>query len=103
MSVCQTGCGVSKYYVGDVGTELIVDVCVDITDAVACKLYVMKPGATVALEWAAGVYQTQYLRYVIQAGDLSVPGEYKVQAWVQLPGGAWRGDVGTFRVYPPFA
>jgi hypothetical protein len=103
MTVCQTGCGISKYYVGDVGTELIVDVCVDITAAVACKLYVMKPGATVAVEWAAGVYQTQYLRYVIQAGDLSIAGEYKVQAWVQLPSGSWRGDVGVFRVYPPFA
>lgn len=100
---CTTGCGVSKYYVGDIGTELIVDVCVDITSATAAKLYVLKPGATAAVEWVAGVYQTQYLRHVCVAGDLSVAGEYKVQAWVQLPNGSWRGDVATFRVYPAFS
>jgi hypothetical protein len=102
MTVCQTGCASSKYYVGDVGTEVLVDVCVDISAAIAVKLYVLKPGATAPVEWAGGVYQLQYIRYVIQAGDLSVAGEYKVQAWVQLPGGTWRGDVATFRVYAPF-
>lgn len=103
MSVCQTGCGASKVKVGDIGTELLVDVCVDITAATEVRIYVMKPGATAPVVWSASVYETRYLRHVCVLGDLDVPGEYMVEAWVQLPGGQWRGDVGTFRVYEPFS
>lgn len=103
MTACTTGCGVSKVYVGDVGTEILVDVCVDISTATTVELSVLKPGATTAVTWAAGVYLLRYVRYVVQAGDLSVAGEYKLQVRVVLPGGAWRGDVTTFRVYDVFA
>lgn len=102
MTECSSTCTSSKYYVGDIGTELIVDVCVDISTATAVKLYVLKPGATVAVEWAGAVYQSHYIRYVIKSGDLSVPGEYRVQAGVTMPTGSWRGDVDVFRVYAPF-
>ena len=102
MSTCDTECGSSKFYVGDVGTELLVDVCVDISDASAVRICIMKPGATTEVTWNAAVYQSRYLRHVCQAGDLSVAGAYLVQAWVQTPSGSWRGDVGTFRVYGAF-
>lgn len=102
MNMCDPECGVSKFYVGDVGTELLVDVCVDVTDATAVRIYVMKPGATTEVQWTAVVYEQHYLRHVCAAGDLSVAGTFKVQAWVQTPSGSWRGDVGTFRVYGPF-
>jgi len=100
---CQTGtCNSGKYYVGDIGTELIVDVCVDISTATSLKLFVMKPGDLVAEEWNGGLYQAHYIRYVITAGDLDRAGEYRVQAWIQLPTGEWRGDVDKFTVCDVF-
>ena len=102
MTVCMTGCATSKCHVGDIGTEILVDVCVDISLATLVKLYVMKPGVTVAVQWTSSVYQQRYVRHVTQAGDLSINGEYRVYAWVQMPSGSWSGDVDVFRVYNAF-
>jgi hypothetical protein len=94
--------GSSKAYVGDIGTEILVDVCVDITESTSVSLSVLKPGATTPVTWMGGIYQLQYVRYVVQAGDFSVAGEYKLQVRVVMPSGAWRGDMTTFRVYDVF-
>lgn len=104
MTTCLSGpCSSKKYFVGDVGTEIIVDVCVDITAALAQKLFVLKPGAAVPEEWVGGVYRSRYIRYVVVAGNFDVAGDYRVHGWVQLPTGEWTGDEDQFTVYDRFS
>jgi hypothetical protein len=89
MTTCTTcGNGDHKYYVGDVGTEIIVDTCHDISAATKVSLKVEKPDGIV-YEWIGSIYQTTKIRYVIRAGDLDQAGKYLVQAYVKL--GAWSG------------
>ena len=66
MTSCGTGCdGPSQFYLGDIGTEIIVDVCSDISTATLVSLKVMKPDGT-EHTWVGTVYQTQYIRYITQ-------------------------------------
>ena len=101
MATCGTnicGGGGEKYYVGNLGTEIIVDTCKDITTATKVSLMVMKPNATVAEEWVGSVYEDTKIRYVVIAGDFDVAGEYRMQAYVEMPSWQGRGSTVRFKV-----
>lgn len=99
---CNTECsGPDIYYVGDEGTALIVDVCSDISTATAVSLKITKPDGTTAT-WSGSVYETQYIRYVVVAGDFDQPGEYRVQAYIEMPAWSGHGNTTTFKVTPLF-
>ena len=102
MTVCSNCSADGKYYVGDVGTEIIVDVCADITAATKTDLLVEKPDGTI-VTWVGGIYETTKIRYVIQAGDLDQAGEYMLQAYVEISGWTGRGNTTTFRVSNNFS
>lgn len=89
----------SKVYVGDIGTDVILDVGQDITGATV-SIAVRKPsGATV--DWPSAVYSATAVRHTTVAGDLDVPGAYRVQPVVALSSGDWsgRGETAEFLVY----
>jgi len=92
-----------KHYVGEVGTELIVNCGKDLTGAASIKMSVRKPNGCV-VEWVAEqVFQNkQAMRYILQDGDFDVAGEYKLQAVVDLGGWIGRGRTSTFLVYEKF-
>jgi len=97
MTVCSN-CDIDgKYYVGDVGTEIIVDTCSDITTATVTDLLVEKPDGTL-VTWSGDVYETTKIKYVVQAGDFDQAGEYILQAYVEMPGWQGRGNSTSFRV-----
>lgn len=76
-------------YIGDVGTEVILDTGVDITSATTHVIAVKKPGATSIIEWPAELFETTKLRYVVQDGDIDIAGDYVLMAKVSMPG--WSG------------
>jgi hypothetical protein len=97
----------SKYYVGDVGTEILVDTGSDISTATVLKLLVKKPcGAE--LEWtgelgppnAVGVYTK--IMYIVKEGDWNEAGWWNVQAYVELPGWKGKGDTVKFKLYSEY-
>jgi hypothetical protein len=97
----------SKYYVGDVGTEILIDTGSDISTATVLKLLVKKPcGSTT--EWTGelgppntvGVYTR--IKYVVRQGDWDMAGWWNVQAYVEMPGWKGRGDTVKFRLYPDY-
>jgi hypothetical protein len=100
----------NKVYVGDLGTEILVDTCQNITAATVVRLDVLKPGATTPVTWVGTVANTTQIRHVLATTDVgditkydaSVPGTYRVQPYVVLPGGIWRGATATFIVYAAF-
>lgn len=82
-----------KVYVGDVGTQVRVDMQEDLTGYSVVKLYVRKPNGSLA-EWiptvvpnAAGL--NSVLGYISLPGDLNVRGLYKIQPYVEFA--SWKG------------
>lgn len=98
----------SKNYVGDVGTEILVDVGSPVDTATTLKFYVKKPSGK-EIEWEAELgpvnAQGQYttMRYVVQPGDWDEPGFWILQAYVVLPSWSGRGDSVKFKLEPEFS
>lgn len=102
MTVCTNCDSEGKYYVGDIGTEIIVDTCSDISAATEMKLSVEKPDGEV-VEWSGTLYDTTNIKYVVQDGDFDQSGEYTLQSYVEISGWSGRGNSVTFRVSPVFS
>jgi len=90
-----------KYYVGDIGTDIIVDCGSTITGATNTKLKVRKPDGT-EVEWTATIDGTDNLKYATIADDFSVAGTYLLQASLTLSGWAGLGETAHFIIYDPY-
>lgn len=97
----------SKYYVGDVGTEVLVDTKSDISTATVLKLLVKKPSGE-EIEWVGvlgppnsiGVYTK--IKYIVKEGDWDTQGWWLVQSYVEMPSWRGRGETVKFRLYPEY-
>jgi hypothetical protein len=90
-----------KIYIGNVGTIIDIDMGEDVSQATNLSLSVQKPsGQTVT--WIPQIQDTNYLRYVLQAGDVDLAGTYRIQPKLTL--GTWMGYgiVVQLRVYELF-
>lgn len=77
-------------FVGDKGTEIVLDTSEDITLATSVSIRVVKPDATV-VSWTGSIYSTTKVRYVsdLTTSDFDQQGEWVLQAYVVLPD--WSG------------
>lgn len=91
----------SKHYVGEIGTEIIIEADSDISAASGVYLNVKKPDGTI-VEWDGSVVSGIYIRYISQSGDFDQAGEYSVQPNVALSGWAGPGDTDTFTIHKLF-
>jgi len=87
-----------KTYVGDIGTEINIDLCEDISAATDYKFDVIKPDGT-TVEWAAEIDGTTKLRYLTEDGDLDIKGVYKIYPYVVLANWSGHGEPVTLPVY----
>ncbi len=92
----------NKVFVGDVGTIIYVNVREDISAASIMQLKVFKPVSGREVIWDGVLEGTTKIKYIVQEGDFNEAGEYKVQAYVELPAWRGRGETATFRVYDKF-
>lgn len=92
----------SKVYVGDIGTAIVLDTGTNLGTATAFSIEVRKPSGAV-VSWAATVVETTKLRFVTVSGTLDEAGSWAMQAKVALPSGLWLGETATMTVYRPFA
>ena len=79
----------AKVYKNDVGTIVKIDLQTDLSSATSITINVKKPDGTSEV-WNPTVYETVYLRYVIQSGDLNLSGTYTLQ--VHLTDSGWTGS-----------
>mgnify|MGYP000844646023 CR=1 FL=1 len=88
-----------KPYVGDIGTDLVVDVTEDLTGATV-GLSVRKPSG-ITVVWQAVVHESRSVRHTVAAGDFNEAGVYRVQPVISLADGTWsgRGKTAELRVY----
>ena len=88
------------FYVGEIGTEIIVDCGSVITGATETSLKVKKPDGTTA-SWAASIDGTNHLTYTIEAGDFDQVGTYYIQASLTLSGWTGFGEIDKFTIEEP--
>lgn len=102
-TVCSNCDSDGKYYVGDIGTEIIVNTCIDLVDAGATvtNLIVEKPDGTVET-WVGSIYEITYIKYDVQDGDFDQYGTYHLQAYIEMPGWSGRGTTASFQVTSVF-
>jgi len=99
---CDAACsGPSNYFVGDAGTLITVDTCSDITAATLAALDVMKPDGSTD-RWVGSVVDTTKIQYVVSVGDFDQVGEYRLQAYIEMPGWQGWGNTVTFKVSARF-
>ncbi len=91
----------NKIYVGDFGTEFLLDTGVDITSATTVEIHFEKPNETIG-KWVGVVKNKTKIQYITKQGDLNQEGQWKLQAYVVFSSGTWRGEVATFKIYGHF-
>jgi len=92
----------NKVYVGDVGTEILVDTGVALATATVLELHVMKPGATAPVTWTGTISGATSISYLVIAADLDVAGDYTVQPYLEMPDWKGHGHAARFHVWPEF-
>lgn len=90
-----------KPYVGDVGTEIKLNVGVSLAGATAQSIEAKRPDGT-TVSWPGTVVESTKVRFTSQAGTFNMPGVWKLQARVTLPTGTWAGEVVKLNVYRLF-
>lgn len=91
----------NKVYVGDVGTEIILECTTDISTATAHHIQVMRPDG-VEVEWITSIEGTTKLKYTALEGDFDMEGEYMLQAYVELPTWKGLGETVILTVHPEY-
>jgi hypothetical protein len=92
----------NKIYVGDVGTEIIVDTTISLNQATVLQLRVLKPGSSEEVTWAGEEHEGTKILYRAQPGDFSIAGVYMIQAYIEIPGWKGRGNLATLIVWDIF-
>lgn len=77
-----------EVFVGDVGTEIVLECGVDISNATVMKIHARLPNDKTVV-WTAAIDGTTRVKYLTQTGDISETGTWKLQAYVEMPG--WKG------------
>ena len=86
-----------KHYIGEIGTEILVDTGVDISSATDTKIQCKKPDGTI-VEWSATITDTTKLTYTTLADDFNQSGKYIIQASLVISGWTGRGETAIFDV-----
>ncbi len=79
-------------FVGDVGTEIILDCGTDVSTATVRNIIARSPSGA-KKTWAASLDGTTRIKYLTQTGDLDTAGTWRLQAYVDMPGWSGHGDV----------
>jgi hypothetical protein len=91
----------SKVYVGDIGTQIILDCGSNITAATGMAIKVKKPSGD-EVEWTGVLDGTNSVKYILEAGDLDEPGTWILQAYVELATWEGLGESYKLKVYAPY-
>lgn len=87
-------------YVGDTGTDIILDSGSDISSQTSLKIKYRKPDGTVG-EWAALVTETNKAKYTTLENDLDLAGIWQMQIYVELPDWSGYGELAEVAIHNP--
>jgi len=102
----------AKHYINEVGTDILLDAGISLTDINEQQIRYMAPGAVLPGSWVASIYSswselakeaaTSFVKYTLAAGDITDPGEWQLQAWVASGTGTWLSETVTEQYFDLF-
>lgn len=87
----------SIVYVNDQGTEITLDCLQNISTATVLKIIAKDPLGR-KKTWSATLQGTTYVRYLLQDGDINIPGKWQFQSYIEMPGWKGMGEWATVEV-----
>ncbi len=87
----------TSLFVGDVGTEIVLDCGRDLSSANVMNIVARNP-LGVRITWPASLDGTNSIKYTTTAGDIDVDGIWHLQAYIQMPGWCGFGAIATMHV-----
>ncbi|RKZ04351.1 hypothetical protein DRQ25_17145 [Candidatus Fermentibacteria bacterium] len=87
-----------KTYVGDIGTEIILECGMDISDGTGYDIAYKKPDGAEGV-WNGALEGTTQVKYTTVEGDLDQAGDYRLQPLLTLTGWVGRGETAIFPVF----
>ena len=91
----------TKLYVNDVGSDIILETGLTLTGAISLKIIGRKPDFT-EFEWDASIQDTTSVFHTTLVDDLDQPGIWTVQSSVEMSDGKWLGESVSFEVFRKF-
>lgn len=88
----------TKHYVGEVGTQILLDTETALATATLVAIKVEKPDGTTAT-WTGAVASSTKISYTLTASDFDQAGLYKMQAYVEVDTVKWYGETFEMVVY----
>jgi len=90
----------AQIFIGDVGTEIILECGVDVSSATV-KYVIARGPRGPKLTWVAVLDTPTAIKYAIQVGDITQPGEWSFQSYVEMPGWKGFGEIAMLTVKAP--
>jgi len=88
----------NKIFVGDIGTEIILDAGEDISSQTTLEVQYIKPSGTTG-EWTASVYNTNFAKYTTIADDIDEDGIWRFRIYVELISWTGYGEEDSIEVF----
>lgn len=92
----------SKTYVGDTGTVVLLDTGTSLSAATAVTIEARKPNGAL-VSWTGTVSETTKIRFVSLLTTFDQPGAWILQAKAVMPTGTWLGESVSLQVHRAFA
>lgn len=80
-----------KHYIGEIGTDIILETGQTITTADVLQIKYQKPDGTTGA-WTGTISGTTKVKYTLSNGDIDQAGVWTFQAYVEVSGGKWHGQ-----------
>ena len=90
----------SKVYVGDDGTEIMLDTGADLTGNTSLQISARNPDGVTVLWPATQVGSTSVIKCITSPTTLNIAGTWKLQAKVAIPNWSGHGETFAFVVHP---
>ncbi len=91
-----------KVYVGDIGTDIILDIGVDISSQTTLQIKYKKPNNSTGT-WTAVVDNVNRAKYItVSADDLDIAGDWLFTSYMVLTSWTGHSEVVTMRVHALF-
>ena len=101
----------AKHYVGEIGTQVLLDCGISLSDITISSIIYKKPTGVVGT-WSGSLYSsygeiaeaigTYYVSYTLAGTDLNVSGEWELQPIVANTAGTWYGETAQVTIFATF-
>ena len=90
-----------KNYVGDIGTDIILNAGSDISLSTTSNILVEKTDGTEEI-WVGSVYNSNYVKFTTVEGSLDQAGIYSMNVYVIMASGTFTGETFKRRIFDKY-